>query len=302
MNCFEWSCLTSDYLDGTLIGAKKRAADQHLENCPHCEIKFSRYRQLLNAINNQNRAQLLSQVNPVGWYEQVLKWLKPHPTKHHSTPWFIRGSVEGIGMAVVVLGIVVAIPKLKTFYDLQRQKRLSAYLDPLQSPLSVSEMSADNPPVTSLGAPNTEALESEFETDEAHEDIPPPSPQKPLLSTQLGEIWRFGIKTPSPKELRPEILKVLQSVQAEFSPLKKGGVEAPGGIQFDALIPKDKSLALKDQLQELARLHQSEPPEGATPAAAEVNTSHAQFTWYKNRAKKPMPAGKTRVIIWLSQI
>ena len=36
MNCFDWQNKCSDYLDGTMIGAPKKEADQHIERCAEC--------------------------------------------------------------------------------------------------------------------------------------------------------------------------------------------------------------------------------------------------------------------------
>ncbi len=312
MNCFDWNSHSSDYLDGTLMGQQKRDADQHLESCAACQKRFSHYRQLLNTLKTQPRAELLHSADSPAWYKQTLRWLKAHPNKTRSTtPWFIRGSVEGIGMAAALLILVAAVPKLKNIYDNQRQKRLEAFFEPANPPVANR---VDAPP---LARGQTDVLESEFETDEAS-DSPTQEESAPTtgsVPSRPGEIWRFGIKTPSPKEMRPLILKALSSLAAEFPAGKQGGLEAPGGIQFEAWIPSDRTLALKEKLQALADQYAARPgsEEQATtddndseklPDNAPLNTHNAHFTWYKNRSKKLVagPAGKTRVIIWLSQI
>jgi hypothetical protein len=71
------------------------------------------------------------------------------------------------------------------------------------------------------------------------------------------------------------------------------GVNAPGGIQFDLLVPQSAVARLKQELLQLA----PPPPDGLadTPAGE-------TFTWYKIKSKRKIPAGKARVVIWISQI
>jgi hypothetical protein len=109
---------------------------------------------------------------------------------------------------------------------------------------------------------------------------------------QVGkaEIWRFNLKTDAPAIVRGQILKALKDTGVPENTPGIGGVEAPGGIQFDLLVPISVIAPLKGQLERLAGRPSENLPFNET------------FTWYKNRSKKPIPNGMSRVVIWLSQI
>ena len=114
------------------------------------------------------------------------------------------------------------------------------------------------------------------------------------LRVGSSEIWRFNLKTDSPHEVRHRIEQILGDLHVPASTPGFGGVEAPGGIQFDLLVPRGIVLELKKQLQKLSP--KQVPAEGATVASAD------NFTWYKNRSKRKIAEGRARVVIWLSQI
>ena len=108
-----------------------------------------------------------------------------------------------------------------------------------------------------------------------------------------NEIWRFMIKTDSPHEIRPRIVKLLTELNIPSNTPGIGGTEAPGGIQFDLLVPPEVVGEVKKQLQAMAP---KAPTELAKTPAGET------FTWYKNKAKTKLPEHKTRIVIWLSQM
>ena len=111
-------------------------------------------------------------------------------------------------------------------------------------------------------------------------------------NVQVGksEIWRFNLKTDAPTIVRGQIMKALKETGVPVTTPGIGGVEAPGGIQFDLLVPVAVIAPLKGQLEHLAGTPSENLPFSET------------FTWYKNRSKKPIPSGMSRVVIWLSQI
>lgn len=108
-----------------------------------------------------------------------------------------------------------------------------------------------------------------------------------------SEIWRFILKSDSPHDIRPKIVKILTDLRIPQDTPGLGGVEAPGGIQFDLLVPQSAVNTIKRQLQAMAP---KAPAELAQTPAGET------FTWYKNKSKKPLPPQKIRVVIWLSQM
>jgi hypothetical protein len=112
---------------------------------------------------------------------------------------------------------------------------------------------------------------------------------------QEGEIWRFYIRTESPRDVRPKIQQLLKSLDLGEYSTNANGLEAPGGIQFDLLVPKANVTPIKQEVDKLAQAILQE--------TGNLNLNLSQvFTWYRSKSKKPIPAGKTRIIIWLSQI
>jgi hypothetical protein len=107
-----------------------------------------------------------------------------------------------------------------------------------------------------------------------------------------AEIWRFVLRTDSPREIRTKVVQLLTDSGINKDTQGFGGIEAPGGIQFDLIVTKGIVGNLKNNLQRLAK----------TPNEANNQTPFSEaFTWYKNKSKRPVPQGKARVVIWLSQ-
>lgn len=208
--------------------------------------------------------------------------------KWKRTPWYIRTGIEGFGVAITVLMTIVAIPRLRSIYESRIDRRLESY------DLS-SALNNKNPlPQADSENPESDSTDSENETDsnDNHsQEIVSSGP----IKIQEGEIWRFYIKTESPMEMRPKIIQLLQSTDVASGNPAFRGIDAPGGIQFDLLVPKESVLQFREEIDRLAQEFLKD--------TGNLNLSLNQiFTWYRSRSKKPIPAGKTRIIIWLSQI
>ena len=85
-----------------------------------------------------------------------------------------------------------------------------------------------------------------------------------------------------------------EKIIKESRDILKLSKQAIYSIQRDDV--KNAALQLKD-----AELLKIKLEKMAMQPTDSDNVSDA-FTWYKNRAKKPIPSGTTRVVIWLSQI
>ncbi len=297
MNCFEWQNRASDYLDGTLIGPLKREADAHLDSCPDCSRRHERFRRLTDSIAHQPRSQL-----PIVLRKSPLSFALPKLTslsrrsRWERAPWFIRSSIEGLGIAVVILTIVAVVPRARTFYEKSLEKRLNAF--------NLAEFSlegnGDRAPLLrgKLAPPDETAQNDDFEGDEALDEN---ENEAEVVLTSAGEtvrvgsseIWRFTIKTDSPREVRPKVVKILTDLNLPPDTPGLGGIEAPGGIQFDVLVPQAHIADLKHHLQKIA---------GVTPGSEPVARGKEIFTWYKHKSRKHIPAGKARLVVWLSQM
>jgi hypothetical protein len=304
MNCFEWQNRSSDYLDGTLIGPDKREADEHLDNCSVCNERHQHLRIILSSIANQPRSTLPIPIRKAPFslafpkievYDQKTKW------KH--TPWFVRKSIEGLGITLAILIVVAAIPKIRSLYDqgLQRKLEVFSFRDLLINS-NEEESSTSQLPLTRGKLTHAEIEQSieavdEYSENESEQDTHNSLPSDQSISdTKISnsEIWRFNLKTDSPHQIRPKIVKILRELGAPPDTPGIGGVEAPGGIQFNILISQMAVAPLREQLEKLV-------PQ-VIPMSAETSTLQAAFTWYKSHAKRTLPIGKSRVIIWLSQM
>jgi hypothetical protein len=131
--------------------------------------------------------------------------------------------------------------------------------------------------------------------DENSRDVSTAPDKNGIKDEHVGnsEVWRFNLKTDSPLEVRPRIVQVLRGLQIAENTPGIDGVEAPGGIQFDLLVPQASVNTLKKQLQSMAP---KAPTDQTDSPAAET------FTWYMNKSKRKLPEHKTRIVIWLSQM
>lgn len=213
-------------------------------------------------------------------------------------------------MAIVVFVILAMTPKIRQIYE----QGLDRGMNPmnLKDLLGQSESGVDDAPKLSRGrelidpqtqpdqntAPEEDFVESEgMDEDTIIVDAG--------SSVGNGEIWRFNIRTDSPKDVQPRLTAALIHLGVAKQTPGLGGVEAPGGIQFDILVSKTLVQNLKNVLQKFAQTSPTSSPESSsTEGEVQENTTPKQepFTWFRNRSKKQIPDGKTRVVIWLFQI
>ena len=293
MNCSEWNNISIDHLDGFLKGQAQREADAHIEGCTKCRERLSHFIGLSNSINQIPRNPLplaLKRTNlKSNFFDEITRfdfrkihnhWLK--------APWYFRATAEASGILALVLLIVWFIPMVRESYE----KRVEKQLDALQLEQLAYDYKKAGESDEHAHAPleraqsNTEStalMGTEGDTDDDTE----------VTKASKGQIWRFILRTDTPKEVRPKIIQALLDLKIPKETPKIGGVEAPGGIQFDLLIPTELTVELKSKLDKL-----SETVSAPTnlPAGTDI------LTWYKLKSKTPIPAGKTRIIIWISQI
>jgi hypothetical protein len=342
VNCFDWQNRASDYLDGTLIGAIKREADEHLEGCDTCGSRHKHYRLILSSIANQPRTSLPLAIRKAPFNAQLAK--APGPKTGllsklkgwANVPWYIRVPFEGLSIILIVtLGISVG-PRLRYLYERKVERSLNEYSEGFESTESdagngsgansngqaqatLTSGSADSASAKLLstdvsgsngggggngGGGNAAAAQTAANA--ANEDAAAPAgtaqddegegdDEADAAEIHVGkaEVWRFNLKTDSPRDVRPKIVALLTSLAIPDTTPGMAGIEAPGGIQFDILVTPDVVPQVKQALEKMA------PP----PPKDLVDSPFGEtFTWYKNKSKTPIPPGKTRLVIWLSQI
>lgn len=320
MNCFDWHNRASDFLDGTLTGASKREADKHLEDCGECRERHQHYRLILTSIASQPRSALPVPIRkaPLAAALPRLDIARMSRSRWEQVPWYIRTTVEGTGIVLLILLGISYGPKLRALFERNLERNMSEFAETVGSSSQGdgSDTSALNLPLSrgkpiastdgqipgrNTGASDTDSFASEGNEGEEDDDSiavdggggANDADNEAPVKVGNSEIWRFNMKTDSPHEIRPRIVQLLTDLNIPTSTPGLGGTEAPGGIQFDLMLPQSVVPALKKQLQRLA------PP---TPEGLAGSPVGETFTWYKNRSRHPIPAGQTHVVIWLSQM
>jgi hypothetical protein len=272
-----------------------------------CSKKHNRYRLLLTSIAGQPRSALPPEIrkSPFSAGLPKLDWLQPGRTRWEHIPWYIRTTLESTGIIAIILIAVSAGPRLRALYERSIERSLNDFSDsmnssdapdaaPLTRGTSAQTTSAETMADTyAAGEGGGEAGDEAGDASDSEEEVPVDVADTSDIKVGNSEIWRFNLKSDSPREIRPQIAKILADSGLGVSAPGVGGTEAPGGIQFDLLVPKSAVSGLKKQIQQLA------PP---APADAGNNSMSQTFTWYKNKSKQPIPAGKARIVIWLSQV
>jgi hypothetical protein len=315
MNCFDWHNRSSDYLDGSLAAEPKREADEHLESCGDCRERHQHYRLILASISNQPRSTLPVPIRkaPLAAALPRMDIARMSRSRWEQVPWYIRTTAEGTGIVLLILLGISYGPKLRALFERNLERNMGEFAETLgsSSPGDGSDSSALNLPLSrgknlasagaetakNTGASDTDSFASEGDDDDDTSTAEGGGVDDGIdeSSVRVGaqEIWRFNMKTDSPHEIRPRIVQLLTDLNIPTSTPGLGGTEAPGGIQFDLMLPQSVVPALKKQLQRLA------PP---TPEGLAGSPVGETFTWYKNRSKHPIPSGQTHVVIWLSQM
>ncbi|MBC7691288.1 MAG: zf-HC2 domain-containing protein [Methylotenera sp.] len=312
INCFEWQNRSSDFLDGTLIGTPRRLADEHLDSCESCSERHRRYVTLLSTISSQPRAAV-----PIPLRQAPLAFSLPKldisnsRSKWQQTPWFIRTGVEGLGLACITLIVISMVPKMRSLYERGIERKLEAFNVHDDSEYTEDSGLASAPlvrgkPVDAGATSPTGEFTPVMNTVPA-EDFSASEGESEQTGKKMkvgnAEIWRFNLKTDSPHQIRPQIVKTLVDLKIPANTPGLGGIEAPGGIQFDLLVPQSVIPNLKAQLQKLAASGHIAAKNGVKVAlVSNDSTSNQPFTWYKNKSKREIPKGRARIVIWLSQI
>jgi hypothetical protein len=321
MNCFEWQTRASDYLDGILMGAVKSDADEHLDSCRDCHERYKHYRLLLNAIASQPRSSLPIPIrkSPLAAVLPRLNIASLSRTRWEQVPWYLRTSAEGTAIVLMILLGISTGPRIRALYERGVERNLNEFTQFLGSGgMNSQDPSADSDaagvplargkPLTSpsglpfaaaaadgddFGASGDEAGAGDSDDTSDSQDSKDDGDDMNGIHVGSSQVWRFNLKTDSPHEIRPRIVNLLTELHIPTDTPGLGGVEAPGGIQFDLLVPQSVVANLKKQLQAMAP---KAPAEVADAPAGET------FTWYMNKSKRKLPEHKTRVVIWLSQM
>ena len=314
MNCFEWQNRSSDYLDGALIGTGKREADEHLDGCRECTERLQHYRVILAQIAERPRSTLPVPIRKSPLHGSIPKFeFSGRKSRWEQTPWYVRTGIEGVAVTSMVLFVIAMVPHLRTLYEHSVERRLEALnLGEIATTQGTSGSATDTAPLargkvdSANGGSDTPTgnAEDDFNSEgesgsdnsaDAEGDDESGGTGK-AVKVGTSEVWRFNITHDSPRDVRTQVLAILKEANVPASTPGFGGTEAPGGIQFDLLLPRGTINGLKQRLQKLAASYAGSQPNPDNP-----NPKIGKFTWYKNKSRKPIPSGKARTVIWISQ-
>ena len=248
-------------------------------------------------------------------------WAGLRPNRGPSqVPWHQRPTIRSWLGITSVLIILLTVPRLRALYETHLDRKLESYFAPAPIQLTPEELaqamqkqadsslSASTGPQPGSEEPTPDSLPSsslssgeDLEGEEAVEaEDEGETQQAPKEPTLRGGVWRFHLKTHSPRELRTQIVQYLKGVQVLNRGRGSDGIEAPGGIQFDFTIPKTALPALRDFLK--ATVENPGGPASTSRNKGRAALESAPFTWYRGKSAIPVPTGQAKVILWLSQI
>ncbi|MBN21657.1 MAG: hypothetical protein CL678_10260 [Bdellovibrionaceae bacterium] len=293
INCFNVRNQTSDYLDGTLPEFRVDDIKQHIRFCEECKNFLDRCDKISKAINAIEVKKI-----PIPMHKDLFQIQLPlsgsetqakEPSRWQRTPWFLKSGIEASGIALTILIIVAAVPRIKSNY-LTTESNPTAQYREYQNEVDLS-------PELPTGIDKEGSGDEDFDpipvTDYEEKEKLLESIDSEEIKVGNGEVWRFHIKTDSPQEIRPHIKKALISFHLPKNDPGIEGFVVPGGIQFNLLVNKSIIPEVKKEVQKIAIEHSDSPSNSSIR-----NT----FTWYKNKSRKRISPGKARLVVWLSQI
>jgi hypothetical protein len=214
-------------------------------------------------------------------------------SKWERIPWYLRTTIETLGIIILISLGIASTPELRSIYEKIIEHKMGEFKEahPIDEPM-VDHIEPITPPLPEQAGNSTrqessqEELISETETDDTEEEI------------QVGrsQLWRFTIKTVSPDELRPQVVQALTELEVPINTPGLGGMQVPGGIEFDLILSQSLVPDIKKSLQKLASQANTNEKEDQEPS----KNSHP-FSWYKVKSRRTIPFGKSQVVIWLSQ-
>ena len=211
-------------------------------------------------------------------------------------------------MAVTVILVLALVPKARSLYEHSLQKRLEAmdleelatqssgaipFQIPLPAATSSSSEDSEDEDTDLGGADDSGGTLPESGVARYGEGSGQPEAELPQIKVSANEIWRFSISTESLKTTRPKIARLLEQSGGTGPEIK--GIDAPGGVLFNALVAQSELPKLMAGLRQLTQSAQQVGSSSESPR-------ETGFTWFKNISMKPISVGKTRVVIWLSQL
>jgi hypothetical protein len=314
-DCFHFRKKSTSFFDGKATPTEASTIEQHLERCSDCAEAFRRIQLLQKAARELSRNFLSADERGHKIAEEkVLPDFRAKTLRFADIPWFFRTGIESLVITLLVLFAVALIPRFQRLYEASVNQRLDTLI----------ASNTDETPLVDLKTTNISdptKLKSEVQNDfgeedriQSGEDLPPlaaegdsdldetPETKTEPAPTGAGpsEVWRFSLRTPSPKEIRLRVIEKLKEMGATPETVPgMAGLEAPGGIQFNLVVDRAWLSDIRKFLNSLSSRSTDDRNQARTQNP--LSTTEP-LRWYRSSSKTSLPAGKTRIIIWLSQI
>lgn len=293
MTCFEWQNRASDFLDGTLTESSRREAEEHLQTCKACQERNNHYRVLLTTLASQPKGVLPAPIRkaPLSAALPRAETAQIALSRWEQLPWYLRTFLEAFGIILFVSVGVSSAPKVRSIYEQKIEKSLNEFKESISvkepTPESIvanaSIVTADSKQATiSQDLSSGDDVSGGDDNDDAEENV----------RVGKSQLWRFTLKTVSPDEVRPKVIQALNELNVPKTTAGINGMQVPGGIEFDLVLPQSVVPNLKKALQKLSP-HSNE--------GQEESAASASFSWYKVKSKRKLPDGTSQVVIWLAQ-
>jgi|GEM_PF-1222571 len=313
--CFHQQSLNAAYWDGTLNPGEREAIEKHINECGLCRESFRRIGKLRECMQNHPRLLLPAEVRGHRIaLEPLQRDLRTRTLALSEIPFFFRTGAESLLITLAILLAVALVPRIQRLYESSMNQRLDALIANNSEESGVSPPPARRADIGSATAGQGDFSEEELTSSEelapmaaeGDSDLDEPTASSattdaPGSGAGPSEVWRFSLRTPSPREARARIIKKLSDLGATSEDTPGfGGVEAPGGIQFNLVVDRKWLGEIRGTLRDI-----NGPVSGDDRNQARTQNPLAAaepLKWYRVASKNPLPPGKTRIIIWLSQI
>ncbi|MCM0605303.1 MAG: hypothetical protein KA715_04375 [Xanthomonadaceae bacterium] len=283
MNCFS----LRNTLPDLARGGTAPESIAHLQSCPECIKKLSHIKEIRQLIKRLPHHSVLPELKKIaledtdGIDDEYLENMKEEQRKTRlfdQSPWYVKSGIEALALAVMTIGIIWGIPKVRQLYDRSIQRRLET--------LDLTDLSVSNTEDTETIAQTTTQVMSDE------------------IKAVANEVWRFNIKTDLLHELQTRLLNAIKSEHSVDNRETVVGTIAPGGVQIDFTASVEFIQQFKGEINAIANKLEQENtlPVSAAVSAKTIKPRNSGLTWYKSKSKTKLPKDRIRIVIWLSQM
>lgn len=259
----------------------------HLQECPECTKKLSHIKEIRQLIKRLPHHSVLPELKKIaledtdGIDDEYLENMKEEQRKTRlfdQSPWYVKSGIEALALAVMTIGIIWGIPKVRQLYDRSIQRRLET--------LDLTDLSVSNTEETDSNTQSTTQVMSDE------------------IKAVANEVWRFNIKTDTLHELQTRLLNAIKSEHSVDDREKVTGTIAPGGVQIDFTASVEFIQQFKNEINAIAKKLEQEntQPAAAAVPGKTIKPRNSGLTWYKSKSKTKLPKDRIRIVIWLSQM